>query len=272
MKKQDSSKGLVFLKLGGSLITDKHSASTARPEVIRRAVEEIAQALEEDPTLQLVLGHGSGSFGHVAAKRYRTRRGVATPEEWRGFTEVWQAARALNHMVVEALHQAGLPAISFPASTAATVANGRVQMWDLSGLKKALTESLLPVVYGDVVFDTVQGGTILSTEDIFMYLADHLHPRQILLAGIEPGVWADYPARTQLVETITPDNRGPILLSLGGSAAIDVTGGMLSKVEEMLALAELIEGLEVIIFSGDADEAILDALKGEAEGTRISGK
>ena len=34
---------LVFLKLGGSLITDKDQAYSARIEVIRRAAEEIKE-------------------------------------------------------------------------------------------------------------------------------------------------------------------------------------------------------------------------------------
>jgi isopentenyl phosphate kinase len=45
----------------------------------------------------------------------------------------------------------------------------------------------------------VLGGTILSTEDLFTYLAGLLHPEQILLAGNEPGVWADFPKNSRLL-------------------------------------------------------------------------
>lgn len=55
----------------------------------------------------------------------------------------------------------------------------------------ALANGILPVVYGDVVFDEVRGGTILSTEDLFQHLAHQLHPERVLLAGLEAGVWAD---------------------------------------------------------------------------------
>ncbi|MFN3762874.1 MAG: hypothetical protein ACK4WK_06715, partial [Anaerolineae bacterium] len=75
----------VFLKLGGSLITDKSSPYTPRPEVIRRLAEEVREALEARPDLELVVGHGSGSFGHAAAAPYGTRQGVRTPREWRGY-------------------------------------------------------------------------------------------------------------------------------------------------------------------------------------------
>jgi isopentenyl phosphate kinase len=54
---------LHFLKLGGSLITDKNEAHTHRPDVLARLGREIAAALEQDPSIKVVLGHGSGSFG-----------------------------------------------------------------------------------------------------------------------------------------------------------------------------------------------------------------
>jgi len=83
---------LQFLKLGGSLITEKDRPHTARLQVIRRLASEIARARRDDPALRLVLGHGSGSFGHVPAQKYGTRGGVRTPEEWGGFVQVWREA------------------------------------------------------------------------------------------------------------------------------------------------------------------------------------
>jgi len=43
---------LVFLKLGGSLITDKHTARSPRREVINRIAREIASSLHQNPRLQ----------------------------------------------------------------------------------------------------------------------------------------------------------------------------------------------------------------------------
>jgi isopentenyl phosphate kinase len=194
---------------------------------------------------------------------------VNTPAGWRGFGEVWLQARKLNSLVIDALHQSGLVAVSFPVSAGAITKDGEVQSWDLEPLQVALSNDLLPVVYGDVVFDTTRGGTILSTEDIFKHLARQLTPQQILLAGLEPGVWADYPDCKQLADTITPDTLETILPALGGSAAADVTGGMRSKVEEMLALVQEVPGLEVFVFSGEATDAVITALLGEEQGTKI---
>jgi isopentenyl phosphate kinase len=260
---------LVFLKLGGSLITEKSRAHTARLDTITRLVQEIAAARQANPDLRLLLGHGSGSFGHVAAHRYATRQGVRTPEQWRGFTEVWKAAAALDHLVVDALHAVGLPAVALPASAAVMAHDGQVSRWDIIPLASALGAGLLPVIYGDVIFDEVRGGTILSTEELFDYLAPRLEPQRILLAGLEPGVWADYPACSQLVGEITPQNYAGIAASVSGSAATDVTGGMASKLSQALNLVIQHPGLEVLIFSGETPGTVQQALGGGVVGTRI---
>jgi isopentenyl phosphate kinase len=126
-------------------------------------------------------------------------------------------------------------------------------------------------VYGDTVFDRARGGTILSTEDLFDHLAMQLHPTRILLAGLESGVWQDYPACTRLVPVITKGNLAEIGPSLGESAATDVTGGMASKVQQSLALVDRVPGLEILIFSGEEPQALQNAVLGRRVGTVIKG-
>ncbi len=261
---------LILLKLGGSLITDKTRPRTPRRDVMMRLAEEIRAALDGDKNLRVVLGHGSGSFGHVPAKKYGTRQGVDTAEGWHGFAEVWYEARGLNSIVLDALHQTGLPAVSFPPSGAVTARRGSVTHWNLSPLRAALGAGLFPVVFGDVVFDETLGGTILSTEDIFTHLAKELHPKHILLTGLDAGVWADYPHCEQIIPKITAHSWASVAPALGGSAATDVTGGMAGKVESMLMLAAKYPGLEISIFSGAQPGNLQTALQGQRLGTRIT--
>ena len=84
---------LTFIKLGGSLITDKTRPYTPRLDVLQLLAYEILDAQRATPGLPIVLGHGSGSFGHTAAKKHGTRQGVASPEGWQGFNEVWWQGR-----------------------------------------------------------------------------------------------------------------------------------------------------------------------------------
>ena len=262
---------LVFLKLGGSLITDKLTPRTPRSAVLKRLAGEIQAGLAEDPGLKILLGHGSGSFGHTSGSQYHTRDGVYTPEEWLGFSEVWNDAAALNRLVMAALKETGLPAVAFPPSTSILCRDRKIISWNLSQIRSALEHKLLPVVYGDVVFDESQGGTILSTEDLFVYLAAALKPGRILLAGQDPGVWQDYPDCTRLYEEITPADKKSLGDKVHDSEATDVTGGMGDKVNQMLDLISNMPDLEVLIFSGDEAGQIQLALTDQSPGTRLRG-
>jgi isopentenyl phosphate kinase len=268
---------IVFLKLGGSLITDKTSAYTPLPGRLENISRQVAAAIQANPGLALVLGHGSGSFGHTAAKDYGTRDGLqgaadqtARSRYWRGFAEVWFQAALLNRHVMDALHQAGVPCLAMAPVSAVTAHDGKASRWDSGPLRSALKAGLVPVVYGDVIFDELRGGTILSTEDLFEMLARELKPRRILLAGQESAVWADYPTRQQAVEKITPFSFEQIKAGVGASHGADVTGGMESKVRQMLALVTEIPGLTARIFSGVERGNIQKALAGESLGTLLA--
>lgn len=262
-------KEIVFLKLGGSLITDKDTPYTPRLDKLAELALEIKTVLDSTPNLLLILGHGSGSFGHTAAKKHGTREGVKTSEQWHGFAEVRFQAAELNRYVMESLVNAGVSAIAFPPSSSIVSNNRKVTYHNVLAIRKAMDVHLLPVVHGDVAFDESLGGTILSTEDVFAFLAEQFSPARILLAGIEAGVWEDFPARTKLVKQIQLADYEKMRAGIGGSASTDVTGGMKAKVEEMLALIQNNKGLTVQIFSAERSGFLTRALKGENVGTLL---
>jgi len=164
---RDTQRWTVFLKLGGSLITDKREPETLRLGVIARLAEEIANARKDNPALQLVIGHGSGSFGHVAGRKYGTRQGVYSSEEWFGFADTADAAARLNRIVVQALLEAGVPAWTVQSSATLRCENGSIVAGSAETVSLALSRGLVPVVHGDVALDSIIGGTIASTEEIF---------------------------------------------------------------------------------------------------------
>jgi isopentenyl phosphate kinase len=261
---------LVFLKLGGSVITDKTGEFTAREEVIRRLAREIRRGLEARPGLRLILGHGSGSFGHVVGEKYGVRQGVRGAEGWRGFAETALVAARLNRIVADILQEEGLPVMTFQPSASARCRNGELVHLDVYVFDFALERGLIPLLYGDVAVDTVIGGTIISTEQIFGYLAGKLRPARILLAGVVDGVYDRDPLRqpegARHFPEITGENFLQVEAALGGSHGTDVTGGMLSKVRTMYDLALAQPPLLVHIFSGEKPGQVEAALRGETVG------
>ncbi len=258
---------LIFLKLGGSLITNKDQPESARVEQIEILLSQIAAWREANPLSRLLLGHGSGSFGHHAAARYGTRGGVRTAEEAEGFQQVWLSARRLNQIILDQARAFNLPLISFPPSASITSDNRKILTWNLQPITRALEMDLIPLIYGDVIADLSLGGTILSTEELFVHLAHALHPNRILLAGKEEGVFADFPHNQHLIRQIP--SHADLTDSLQGSASQDVTGGMLTKVQSMQALCRDLPDLTVNIFSAVSPGTLLQALNNCGIGTLI---
>jgi len=262
---------LVFVKLGGSLLTDKNRPETARPDKIRQCMDEIASAQRARPDLRLVLAHGSGSFGHVAAVRSRFGSGGAT-----GYVETGAAAARLNRIVTDIALEAGLPAASMQPAASAVCDDGRLVDLATRPLEIALGYGLVPLVFGDVAFDLTRGCAIASTEMIFDYLARRLKPARIVLVGQVNGVYTADPLRdpaAQRIARITPTGLPGVRAMLGGSHGIDVTGGMLSKVALMAALVAAVPGVRAQIISGETDGLLRECLihDDNRDGTIITG-
>lgn len=260
--KMDWQEDLTFLKLGGSLLTDKTGVEALRINVLKRLASEIQEALTTAPRMRLVIGHGSGSFGHVAAARFSTRSGVSTAEEWMGYAHVSDSAARLNRAVCSALLESGVPAISLQPSASAVCEDGRIVQLASDPVEAALQAGVVPVVYGDVAFDRVRGGTIISTEEIMSYLATIIAPSRLLLAGETVGV-LDRQGKT--IPEITAENLVEISPFLRGSRGTDVTGGMASKIRGMLDLNAQIGGLSIRVFSGLEPRNVRDALLSKAQ-------
>jgi isopentenyl phosphate kinase len=259
---------VIFVKLGGSVITDKVRPETPRPGVIARLASEVGRAMIARPDLQLVLGHGSGSFGHMVARQYNTRQGVRTEAQWRGFAQVAAVAAQLNRIVTDAFLSAGVPVWALQPSASARCQEGELISLETVPMERALAAGLVPLVYGDVALDDALGGTIVSTEQVFVYLAHRLRPVCLILVGEVDGVFDRDPLHdpsARPVPEITPGNWSAVQAVLTGSHATDVTGGMLSKVEEMVALVQQLPGLTVQLISGHRAGALEVALSGPAE-------
>lgn len=253
----------VFLKLGGSLITDKTRSMKARPRVLARLAREVAEALAARPDLKLLVGHGSGSFGHVVGQQYRTREGVRGREGWQGYAATARAAARLHRLVCDALWEAGVPVLSVPPSASGVCQDGILMHLEVRPIAQALEAGLVPVVYGDVALDEVRGGTIVSTEEVFSYLAPRLCPHRILLTGQVAGIYTADPHKdpsARLVRRLRPQEVRQVEAGLGASHGVDVTGGMWAKVWVMAALVEALPGLRVQVLSGERPGNVRRAL------------
>ena len=234
-----------------------------------RCAREVRAALRVRPDLRLLLAHGSGSFGHMAAVQSHFGSGGVT-----GYANTGAAAARLNRIVADVFLAEDVPVVSMQPSASAVCEDGKLVELATAPIEFALNNRLVPFLFGDVAFDRLRGETIASTEMIFAYLAGLLRPRRIVLAGQVNGVYTADPLRVagaELIPRITPSSFLSVRALLGGSHGIDVTGGMLTKVEQMIALVGNSQGLTVHIISGETTGLLAQALQIDDNrfGTRI---
>lgn len=260
---------IILVKLGGSLITEKAREETPRDVDITRLAAELAQACAEIPE-QIVLGHGSGSFGHAAAHRSGIAAGFISREQLSGIAGTQASAATLHRRMIAALLQAGLPAFSLAPSSWVTTERGTPVASHAEPLLRALDLGLLPVVYGDVVLDRGQGVAILSTEGVLELAADRLLaegrtvPRALWL-GETDGL---YDSAGITVPHLAADVEASEVAGVGGPAGTDVTGGMRLRLDTALRLAR--RGIPSLLLNGRTPGALLGALRGgPVAGTEI---
>jgi len=264
-------KKIILIKLGGSLITDKQKPFTPKISIIDDLSRQIKEALEIDQNLQLVIGNGGGSFPHYPALKYQMNQGIKRDEQKLGFCLVQDAASRLNRIVVDSLLRHNLKAVSLSPSSMIITRKGKIKRIFSYPLFSILNLGLIPVTYGDIVFDEENKSFILSTERILNFLALFLKKKgfkvnKVIHSGVTQGV-LDEKGRT--VKKITLKNFSQIKKNLYRTLGFDVTGGMLHKVEESLRLTK--HKIKSFIINGTVKKDLLkNALLGEkVEGTWI---
>lgn len=259
---------LILVKIGGGVITDKHKRYGLREEILERIAGEITKAWGELVDTDMIVGNGAGSFAHWSAKEHKTAEGFVNERSALGAGKVHHDAVKLNHIVVNALLEEGLPAYCFAPSSILAVEGGETRKIFLDSLVNALHKGMVPVVYGDVVVDSKKGSGIFSTEKVFGALVDGLKKQykriKIIHVSREHGVLAN----REVVREITQESFMELRKMINGSRGVDVTGGMTHKVEESLRLAE--SGVESLIVSGLERGGVRRAILGQkVMGTRI---
>ena len=229
-------KELIFVKLGGSVITDVNMPNTARMENIVRLVNEIKKASKNK---LIILGHGGGSFPHVPAHKYGIGAGLNSKDSRIGTAITQKSAAELHQIIMTALIGSGVNAFSFSPSSSVVASGKRIVRWDISPIKSALRLGFVPVVYGDVAIDTKQGVSIVSTEEIFRYLSGKLKPNKIVIGTDVDGVFTSDPKdsdSSRLIKVINRSNLNKTNFSSRGRK-FNVTGSMRSKVLELYEIS-----------------------------------
>ncbi|MCL2686957.1 MAG: isopentenyl phosphate kinase [Methanobrevibacter sp.] len=280
---------MIILKLGGSILTNKDSnESEVNYTNLNRIAKEIKDAIDilnftsnqdlnksesSDLINSLIIIHGAGSYGHPPAKKYKIGEPFTEeeyPKKRIGFSKTQNSVKKLNTIICDALINEGIPCVSMQASSFITTKNKRINSFNLELLEKYLKKGFIPVFYGDVVLDSKLKVAVLSGDQILQYIAKNINinkftsskkinaSKKVILGTDVEGVFTKNPKKYKDAKHIEKLSSLEEIEEFDSTTNIDVTGGMIGKIKELLELAEL--GIESKIINANEHGAIFNAL------------
>lgn len=268
-------KKTIILKIGGSVITHKHREGVfIRRGLVARIARELRGVLEKDKDLRLIVIHGAGAGGHQLAKKYHLENGTGEDvAKWRGAFLIRMASQKLNLTIAEIFIENGLRSVPVHTASIIVQKNGEIETCAYSVLDVALESNCVPLLYGEVVFDTTLGMSICSGDVSAVHLAKKYGAEKILFASDVDGIYDKDPHVHRDAKHIASVSLQDILsnkdIALAGSHHVDVTGGLRNKIVS-LSKNGLPQSLkEVMVFNGLKEGAFVRALLGKSEGTII---
>ena len=177
----------------------------------------------------------------------------------------------LNKLVVDALIHQNITAVGLQPSAFVVTNSGRISCIEEQPIRKLLEIGLIPVLYGDAVFDFVFGFTVLSGDQLAAFLAMKLGASQIILGIDVDGLYTSDPksdTSARLVRHITLQELRNMQHEIEEAKVTDVTRGMLGKILELMPAVE--KSIPALIVNAEKPNNIYKALKGEkVTGTTI---
>ncbi len=240
---------VLYVKLGGSLITPKkEGAFEVRERIVREVADDLLRISRER---SLFLAHGAGPFGHAPVKMYKLHEGFKPGREL-GVSETSIRVMELSLRIASLMREEGLPVLPFhPRSTFRRIGGGTI--CDLSAVRAWMDLNLVPLTHGDLIYDDERGVSVLSADEIPIYLVPLGLEEAVFLADV-PGVLnEDGEVISEITEANIPDL---------GRSAYDVTGAMRGKLEAAFQLARLGVKVRIAGFSERGD--LIRVLKGES--------
>lgn len=260
-RKLSLDKNIIILKLGGGLLTDKNKPFSLREDVIESTIQQII-----DSGKKIILIHGGGSFGHPLAKKYDISNGlnISIENQVLGLAETHRAMNKFNSVIVNKFIEKNSPALSIQASSIFVRKSNINVLYSIQPIEMCLNLDMIPILYGDIIFDTQNSFSILSGDDIALEICRNLNEynvSKVIYAMETDGIWIENEEKGKILckKVRSVDLESLDLANL--EEKIDVTGGIRGKINIIKRLCEC--NVQVQLINGLKNNNILKALKNQ---------
>ncbi len=266
---------VTIIKFGGSIITDKATEKSPNHDSMKMLVSQLKRHMEETGERVIVVS-GGGSYPHPVAKKYHLKEGIARAKKFDiqakdalfGLASCALAASTINHILWEEFIKARVPAMSFRPSSIFTAKGGRAKSLHTEPLKRLLELGIVPLLYGDVIYDSEQGNAIASGEFIIKELCREIPTRKVIMCANVDGLFTknpqNYPSEARFIDTYSLEVEKEIAFE-GAAGVKDATGGMGLKVKTLAELSTM--GIPSVLCNGGVPGNLYKALRDEKVGT-----
>lgn len=247
---------VYIVKVGGALITYKDDY--CKPNI--PVIEEFSRAFSScwrELQGRLILILGGGSYGNAVPHRYNL---VDSSRDWQAPDLSMMTVKTLELMslVTGAFRDQGIPAYPFQTSSYLMTRRGEPQDFWIDPIKHSLSMGLLPVLSGDMVFDSDKGFVIFSSDRIPELFIGRLPIKRVVMLTNVPGVVNYSSSESEVIRRVGEKEHELVLRNAGASRQRDVSGGMKNKVKALLRMSEM--GVESVICDGRDPSILRNAL------------
>ncbi len=265
---------LLVIKLGGSLLTDKSTPYKLREEVIKVVAVEIKECIDLGLIKSLVIVHGVGSIGHPPVLKYNLHKGFRNKDQLISMSKTQQIVNKFRETIATIFLEEGVPINLMHASSMVVGSKMVITDHAFSSLKGFLSLGMIPLIGGDMMFDTSMGFSVCSGDQLAVVLSRVLRAKQLLFATDVLGVFDKDPKlgeHAQLLREIKINEIEHLFSKTIETAKTDASGKMRGKLFSLTSIKDLIqEGLKVAILSMNKKGVLKNYLKGEeSELTKI---
>jgi Predicted archaeal kinase len=235
-----------IVKLGGALISHKDEYCIPNITVIQEYAEVVRSRWDEMRG-RLIMVLGGGSYGNGVPHRYNLRE---ASQDWKHVDLSMMTVKMFELMsiVTDIFRQAGVPCYPFQASSHLVSRDGRPQSFFIEPITHALSLGVLPILSGDMVFDSDRRFVIFSSDGIPELFIGRLLLKRVVMMTNVPGVMDYSCGEPKVIARVTLENHEEVLNHAGASRQQDVSGGMKNKVKALLRIAEM--GVESVVCDG----------------------
>ena len=246
-------KELTVIKLGGSLLTDKSKPYEARTSVIASTARELRECIDEGLIESLIVVHGVGSFGHPPVLEYKLYKGFTGPEQFIPLSKTQGIVNEFRLMITKEFQEAGLPVNLLHPSSMVVAEKMRIVRTSFEPLKGWMTMGMIPILGGDLLYDTIMGFSVGSGDELAITLARQLGAKRLLFAMDEAGIYDDNPKKNphaRLLREIDIDSLDSIINDLKQIGDVDASGAIRGKLTSIGLVKDLVKkGLETSLLS-----------------------